>query len=280
MKVFMLSVLDSIIQEFSSFKIEFSTSKPKKGNPFERDIGPGIKINSYQSLNEYDKKCKNFIREVKSEIELFISIEKNKINVMFELEEKLILLKTLVQTYLPEDMSLIFLGLDIRIPLHFFESIENGFKEKLTYFVKLSREFINILVEYIRQKLKLLKKAIKFEVNPQYHIKFPDPTTTDLVTRIKDFFPGLEWIRTDTDLVELIIGLHESNCVKTQTGELTQSMAIATAEKILNREIKHSAVKIHKAGNRLKNPAAFLEEVLGNYLKRIKKLEADKQTNA
>lgn len=275
----MLSVLDSIIQEFSSFKIEFSTSTPKKGNPFERDIGPGIKINSYLSLNEYDKKCKQFINAVKTEIDAFISVEKNKMSVMLELEEKLILLRTLVQTYMPDDMNLILLGLDIRIPLHYMDVIESGFKEKMTFFVKLSREFINIIVEYIRQKIKLVKKTLKFEVNPQYQIHFPDNSSSNFFKSIKFNYPNMEWARSDTDLIELIISLHELGCIKGHTGEFTQTMAIKVGEDLFNRPLKDFGIKIHKAGARVGKKPSFLEELLGAYSNRLKRLELEKQSN-
>jgi hypothetical protein len=275
----MLLVLESIIQEFSSFKVEFSTKSIKKGSPFEKDIGPGIKINSYSSINEYDKRCKGFVESVKIEVDDFIASEKNKLNVILILEEKLIILKTFIQTYMPDDINLILFGIDYKIPSHYSDIFANGLKEKISYFVQLSRELINTLVEFIRQKLRLVKKVIKMEGNTQYQIPFPESNSTDFRKSIKDNYPKMEWARSDMDLIELIISMHESGCIKSHSGEFTQTMAIQVAEEIFNRTIKDSGVKIHKAGARVKSAAPFLEELLESYLKRLKRLDFEKQSN-
>lgn len=275
----MLLVLESIIQEFSSFKVEFSTTSTKKGSPFEKDIGPGIKINSYSSINEYDKRCKGFVESVKIEVDDFIASEKNKLNVILILEEKMIILKTFIQTYMHDDINLILFGIDCKIPSHYTDIFANGLKEKISYFVQLSRELINTLVEFIRQKLRLVKKVIKMEGNTQYQIPFPETYNLDFGKRNKDHFPIIEWTRTDTDLLELIISLIESGSIKARNGDLTQTMAIKMFEQFFNRIIKDSGIKIHKAGARVKKPAAFLGELLESYAKRLKRLELEKQSN-
>jgi hypothetical protein len=275
----MLLVLESIIQEFSSFKVEFSTTSIKQVSPFEKDIGPGIKINSYSSINEYDKRCKWFVESVKIEVDDFISNEKNKLNVILILEEKMIILRTFIQTYMPEDINLILFGIDFKIPAQSTDIFSHGLKEKISYFVQLSRELINTLVEFIRQKLRLVKKVIKMEGNTQYQIPFPESNSPDFRKSVKDHFPKMVWARSDMDLLELIISMHETGCIKTHTGEISQTMAIQVAEEIFNRPIKNSNVKIHKAGARVKSPAPFLEELLESYSKRLKRLEFEKQSN-
>jgi hypothetical protein len=275
----MLSSIDSIIKEFSSFKVEFSDTHHQNGNPFEKGIGPGVKINSYSSLNEYDKKCKSSFVLAKIEIETYVLNERNKIIAILELEEKQILLRTLVQTFLPEDIDLILIGMDSYIPINHFDELEAGVRDKMFYFVKLSRELIHSLVEFIRQKLKLIKKSLKLQGISQMEIQFPEDSSSKNQVGFKGKFPKLYWNRSDTDLLELIISLYECGCIKSDSGEFTQTMAIQIAEELFNCSIKNPNIKIHKAGARIKKLSPFLEELQVSYGKRLKRLDTEKQKN-
>jgi hypothetical protein len=71
----------------------------------------------------------------------------------------------------------------------------------------------------------------------------------------------LLWNRSDTDLLELVTALYESNAVKTDSGKFTKKELQSALEWMFNHPVKGSGAKLTKARDRKLEPSIFMEEL-------------------
>lgn len=71
----------------------------------------------------------------------------------------------------------------------------------------------------------------------------------------------LIWNRSDTDLLELVTALYESNAVKTDSGKFTKKELQSALEWMFNHPVKGAGAKLTKARDRKLEPSVFMEEL-------------------
>jgi hypothetical protein len=275
----MLAAFESIIEEVSSLKVEISNTSPPQISNFENQFDPGIKINSYATIGEFREKSILIFDVIKKEI-LNLIQENTKTNQVIDvLKEKINYIDEIRRLYLPENLDLILLNVKCEVQGKDWTKIEVGLRKKLNYFILSVRELIYCIEEFIRRKIKSLKKAIKTQFNrDQLHLfengkKDNDPEPS---IEIKEQKPKLIWNRSDTDLIVLITALHESESISISNGNLTQSMAIKLWGNMFNISIKDENIKLHKARNKT-NPGAYFDELSTYFNNKIKTLDADRK---
>ncbi len=273
----MIVSLKSIINEISSLKVEWTPKQRTRLNLFEEDPDPGLKINSFASVCQYRSYLEKYYVSAKREIEEEIShILDSKLSIM-RLEEYRFLLNENMQHYLPDNFNLILGNLAIKIPTFKANSKDLVLKQKLEIFVSELKQLINRLVEYIRHKIRIFKKLIlPYETDKLNHK--PKPSNTEFnqgkLFADKDIaMPKLYWNKTDADLLELVLAIVVSNSIRTESGAITQRMAIRYVEVLFNHEIKSPNIKINKLGERLKDESSYLWKLDNSLLTRKQQLE-------
>jgi hypothetical protein len=276
----MTVTLKSIINEISALTIEWTPKQRAKLNLFEEDPDPGLKINSFGSVCQYRMHLDKYYVSAKREIEDEIShILDSKISII-KLEEYRFKLNETMQLYLPENMNLILGSLVVKIPLFKADTKDLVLKQKLEIFVAELKQLINRLVEFIRHKIRIFKKLIlPYENHHPNQKNKSSETLSKQGTLFPDndiVFPKLFWNKSDTDLLELVLALVESNSVTTEVGAVKQNMAIRFCELLFNRQIKFAHIKIHKLGDRLKDETRFMWKLDNILMTRKQRLEQEK----
>ncbi|OYU95644.1 MAG: hypothetical protein CFE21_10925 [Bacteroidetes bacterium B1(2017)] len=275
----MLAAFESIIEEVSSLKVEINNTSQPQINNFENQFDPGIKINSYATIGEFRAKSILLFDVIKMEVLNFIQENNKTSHVIDELTENINYIHEIRRLYLPENLDLILLNVKCEVLGKDWTEIEVGLRKKLNYFILSVRELIYCIEEFIRRKIKSLKKAIKPQFNgDQLHLfenakKDYDPEPR---IEIKEQKPKLIWNRSDTDLIVLITALHESESISISNGNLTQSMAIKLWANMFNISIKDENIKLHKARNKT-NPGAYFDELSTYFNNKIKTLDAGRK---
>ena len=96
----MRETLTPIINELASRKVEWSPKQRVKINLFEEELEPGIRINTFGSINQYRLYLAKIYDEAKVDIELQISQSIAPVNAMGLLEEYLILIRKNLKIFL------------------------------------------------------------------------------------------------------------------------------------------------------------------------------------
>ncbi len=275
----MLAAFASIIEEVSSLKVEINSTSQILLNNFENQFDPGIKINSYSTIGEFREKSISIFEIIKLEILAFIQGNTKTFDVIEELKENINYIHEIRRLYLPENLELILLNVKCEVSGKDWNKIEVGLRKKLNYFILSVRELINCIEDFIRRKIKSLKKAIKIQFNKDQLQLFEKGKLdyNDIPSLgVKEKKPKLIWNRSDTDLIVLITALLESDSISISNGNLTQSMAIKLWGNMLNISIKDENIKLHKARNKA-NPGAYFEELSTYFNNKIKTLDADRK---
>ena len=72
---------------------------------------------------------------------------------------------------------------------------------------------------------------------------------------------GLVWMKSDTDILELITSLIESGAINNKTLSVTRKEAIEAFEKLFNIQIKDAESKLVRASTRKRDQSPFLESL-------------------
>ena len=108
------------------------------------------------------------------------------------------------------------------------------------------------IIKYIKPRLKVIKKAKDYVVINQ-----------------SNYIPKLHWNKSDTDLLELIVALHESGAIQNSSKDLSQKEAIEFFSEVFQKDIKDPYKKLNSARLRYKdNFIEKLSDVLGEYYKK------------
>jgi len=100
-------------------------------------------------------------------------------------------------------------------------------------------------------------------INLGYQIMYSFPFLKDKKSsaKIENLPSNIIWTKSDTDLLELITSLVESESIQNLTNNLTRKEAIQTISQFFNREIKDAESKLTKATNRKKDITSFINRL-------------------
>lgn len=101
---------------------------------------------------------------------------------------------------------------------------------------------IERLIRLIEQRKSIIEKSDDYV-----------QTINSLPTQLK-----LQWTKTDTDLLELIIALYGAGAIQNATKDLTQKEAIQVFSDLFSKEIKDEYKKLNAARNRKKEDPSFI----------------------
>jgi hypothetical protein len=277
----MTTALKSIINEISNLTIEWTPKQKTKLNLFEDDPDPGLKINSFSSVCQYRMYLEKFYVTAKREIEEEISLILDSKLSIIKLEEYKFHLNENLQLYLPDNLNLILGRLIIKIPSFKRDARDLVLRQKVEFFVIELRQLINRLVEFTRHKIKIFKKLILphegQNVNSPSKPLQNKTKQESLFPIIEKTYPKLFWNKTDSDLLELVLALVESNAIITESGSVKQNMAIRFSEDLFNRRIKSAHIKIHKLGERMKDDTRFMMKLDKTLIARKQRLDQEKE---
>lgn len=125
---------------------------------------------------------------------------------------------------------------DLRIdPITFINGIkENNLRSRTEYLV-ITRSAKTMLKEYLEK----FEAFINSEIQPKSQ-------------------PDLKWLKSDTDLLELVTALYESKSINNESKDLTRKDAILLFSQIFNLDIKDVESKLVRATERKKDTSPFL----------------------
>jgi hypothetical protein len=135
--------------------------------------------------------------------------------------------------------------------------VENGGLPDFSHFELLYRD--QALSKYWDIQLEVIERLIRF-IEPRKKVI---ETTDDYikVISILSTQPSLLWTKSDTDLLELIIALHESGAIQNSTKDLNQKEAIQAFSDFFGKEIKDQYKKLNAARNRKKEDPGFISKM-------------------
>lgn len=125
----MRETLTPIINELASRKVEWSPKQRVKINLFEEELEPGIRINTFGSINQYRLYLAKIYDEAKVIIELEISQSIAPLNAMGLLEDYLILIKENQITYLPDNFDFILFSVEFKSAPQFKDAANDAIKK-------------------------------------------------------------------------------------------------------------------------------------------------------
>jgi hypothetical protein len=117
----------------------------------------------------------------------------------------------------------------------------------------------NALSRYWGFQINVIERILRF-IEPRKSII---EKTDDYVKVINTLPPQytLQWTKTDTDLLELIIALHEAGAIQNATRDLTQKEAIQSFSDFFGKEIKDRHKKLNAARYRKKEDPGFIPKI-------------------
>jgi hypothetical protein len=125
----MNETLKPIIHELSSRIVEWSPKQRVKINLFEEELEPGIRINTFGSINQYRLHLAKIYEGVKIDIELEIMQSKEHALVMGLLENYLILIKENQINHLPENFDFILFSVEFKTHPHYKDMANDAIKK-------------------------------------------------------------------------------------------------------------------------------------------------------
>lgn len=134
-------------------------------------------------------------------------------------------------------------------------------KDDLAFIAFVVSEFLSQQKEYLQKTLDLLKQHID---NISEHNHLEHNSTVELS-------PDIEWKRSSTDLLELIVALQETNSLVYKRGSNSRKRLVETFEKLFSLEIKNAESMLTRATERKKDSSPYLTELqlsFDNYCKR------------
>ena len=114
----------------------------------------------------------------------------------------------------------------------------------------------------------IYSKGVKIDLNPNLKSEPKDQTSV-----LKE--QKLRWNRSDTDLLELVTALYESNAVKTDSGKFTKRELQSALEWMFNHPVKGSGAKLTKARDRKLEPSVFMEELKQAFSRYVLRKDGD-----
>jgi len=115
----------------------------------------------------------------------------------------------------------------------------------LTRYWEIHLPIIDRLIRLLQQRTSIIEK------------------TDDYVHKINSLSsqPTLQWTKSDTDLLELIISLHEVGAIQNATKDLSQKEAIQMISDFFGKEMKDQYKKLNAARNRKKEDPGFVNKM-------------------
>ena len=145
----MKHTMQAIINELASRKVEWSPKQRVQINLFEEEFEPGIRINTFGSINQYRLYLAKIYDEAKSLIEIEISQLAAGVNIMVFLEDYLILLKENQITYLPDNFDFILFSVEFKSAPQFKDAASDAIKKNFNILWKRKKNsFLNLIYLY------------------------------------------------------------------------------------------------------------------------------------
>jgi len=133
----MKNPIKTVVEELSSRKVEWSSKQRIKINLFEEELDPGIKINSFVSVNQYRRHLAQIYEEFKIYVETEVSLCHDFIMQLLLLEDYMIFVLENKHMHLPSNSDFIFYSFEFNIPTH-QKNINEESKKKTAIFHKCS----------------------------------------------------------------------------------------------------------------------------------------------
>lgn len=148
----MKQTMQAIINELASRKVEWSPKQRVQINLFEEEFEPGIRINTFGSINQYRLYLAKIYDEAKSLIEIEISQLAVGVNIMVFLEDYLILIKENQITYLPDNFDFILFSVEFKSAPQFKDAASDAIKKNFNILWKRKKNsFLNLIYLYERK---------------------------------------------------------------------------------------------------------------------------------
>lgn len=223
----------------------------------------------YKSPSSYPyKEDESFVNDIKKqtenlliEIDMNISTRHNKWEVVDYLQKLLFDLEELHTNYQQESKEVfgtLFTITSNSKVAPFYSDIEKGiFNEcqvgfAISSYLFILNKTIGKVISYIKPRLKVIKKTDDYVVINSSHSD-----------------QDIKWSKSDTDLLELIVSLHESGAIQNSTKNLSQKEAIEIFCELFQKEIKDPYKKLNAARIRYKDTFMDkLADILTEYYKK------------
>jgi hypothetical protein len=127
-------------------------------------------------------------------------------------------------------------------------------KSVISQFLRQQKQFVDKARELIEGYLEIITESRK--------------VNSDITKSIQT---GLQWKKSDTDLLELIVALHASGSIYFNNLPMTRKQTIEFFENLFGITIKDPESKLSRATERKKDPApylSFLRQTFENYSKK------------
>ena len=139
-------------------------------------------------------------------------------------------------------------------------SSDEGFGTYEEYYEKLRQDPVSILSKIKDNRLKNNTQYLVLAGSTKTIIKNYLEKIESFVKTGTDskFQTNLKWLKSDTNLLELIVALLESNSINNNLNDLTQKEAFNSFATFFQKELKDSHKKLNAARNRKKDEPSFL----------------------
>ena len=127
-------------------------------------------------------------------------------------------------------------------------------KYVISIFLKQQKQIIETLISWINGIIQLTAESTNINISESTTMK-----------------TGLQWKKSDTDLLELIVALNESGSIFCNNSAMSRKQTIEYFENLFEITIKDPESKLSRATERKKDPApylTFLRQTFENYSKR------------
>lgn len=101
------------------------------------------------------------------------------------------------------------------------------------------------------------------------------PVVGALVTAEEPTVQQLQWNRSDTDLLELVTALYESNAIRSVSGKFTKKELQSVFERLFSHSIKGAGSKLTRVRDRKNETSVFMEDLKQAFTRYVTRKDND-----
>lgn len=241
-----------VMESFQPFSITFNKKFHTPSSfPFNADKG-------------YADHFKGLVQDCYNEIDRNIRLRINKWEILDYLSVLALKLTQILKNFVSIENEIRMLGGKIFVNRNLRFEYEQQNDWHLAKYVDFSlSQYWIIQIEALKQLVDTINSRITIIQN-----------TDDYVKAIESAESGkLIWLKTDTDLLELIVALHESGSLQNISKNISQKESIRIVASLFNRDIKDIHKKLNAARNRKKEDSTFLSKLQASLDEYYQKLD-------
>jgi hypothetical protein len=133
------------------------------------------------------------------------------------------------------------------------------------------------LEDYIIRKIRSTQNRYRLLQSASVS-SIPPPGRTvvgALVTAEEPTVLQLQWNRSDTDLLELVTALYESNAIRSLSGKFTKKELQSVFERLFSHSIKGAGSKLTRVRDRKNETSVFMEDLKQAFTRYVTRKDND-----